>query len=163
MDWQIKPLAKESAVSGNSFSVGDRIVCFLFLNDEAEIERADVKEEEREKYPRPESILGCWGRVVKDQKDEEREARQQVLASSEELFLSLYQEGTIASEERESLKQVIGLMLERKRIIRATPERGEGYQVFRHVKNKQFYNVPNGDISPQQLLKIQETLGTLVL
>ena len=171
MDWQIRPLAKESTISSEPFEVGEQIMCFLYRNEEGELERADVKAHEESNFPKPESVLGRWGRIVKDRTDEEREARQQMLASSEELFLSLFQTEEAQEEQeenepdpdREAFKQVLGLMLERKRIIKSIERSKDGYQIYRHTKSKQEYKVSTADLVPEQLLRIQESLNALVL
>ena len=171
MDWQIRPLSRESTVSAAPFEVGERIICFLFRNEAGELERADVKADEVDAFPQPNSILGRWERVVKDRHDEEREARQQVLASSEELFLSLFQrdEGEQADasveldSDVEALKQVLSLMLERKRILKPVGQSEAGYQLYRHPKSGMECRVSTADLAAEQLLRIQESLNTLVL
>lgn len=143
----------------------------MFRNEEGQLERADVKADEESNFPQREAVLGRWGRVVKEKQDEEREARQQVLASSEELFLSLFPEETDAAvadsaepdPDVEALKQVLGLMLERKRILKPIAQLPGGYQVYRHTKSKVNYKVSTADLAPEQLLRIQESLNALVL
>lgn len=170
MDWQIRPLARASSLTAQPFEIGENIICFLFRNAAGQLERADVKADEESTFPQPEAVLGRWGRVVKAQQDEEREARQQVLASSEELFLSLFPEEEVdshASSEQdpdvEALKQILGLILERKRILKTVAHLNDHYQLYRHAKSKLEYKVSTQDLEPEQLLRIQESLNTLVL
>lgn len=170
MDWHIRPLAKESTLTSQPFEIGESIICFLFRNAEGQLERADVKADEESSFPQPEAVLGRWGRVVKDKQDEEREARKQVLASSEELFLSLFPEyhsseesSSVPDPDVEALKQVLGLMLERKRILKSIARLENSYQLYRHVKSAVEYKVSTEDLKPEQLLRIQESLSTLVL
>ena len=171
MDWHIRPLSRESTVSSAPFEVGERIICFLFRNDAGELERADVKADEVATFLQPNSILGRWERVVKDSHDEEREARQQVLASSEELFLSLFQKDSSdpsdaeveSDPDVEALKQVLSLMLERKRILKPVGQLDAGYQLYRHPKSGMECRVSTADLAAEQLLRIQESLNTLVL
>ncbi len=164
MDWQIKPVGRESTLSGSVFEIGETIVCFIFLNQEGDIERADVRAGEVDTFPRPESILGRWQREVKPKGEEEREARKQALASAEELFISLYEmdesPGT-TGDERDALKQMLALMLERKRVLRSVEgERGPTRE-YLHIRTRSTYNVPFRDLQPDLLLRVRELLETL--
>lgn len=166
MDWQIKPLAHSSAVSGEPLVVGDRVECFVFLDEAGALTRADIRENETERFPRPESVLGRWQRVVKDRGEEQREAREQTLATAEDLFFSLFEmeDGepeTVA--EREALKQVLALMLERKRILRSQGRVTNGVQNYLHVRSKRTVDVPMHELEPEQILSLQDKLEGLVL
>ncbi len=163
MDWQIKPLARECAVSGEPFEIGDEVVCFLYSDEEDQLQRADVAAANVDAFPRPEAVLGRWGREVKPRGEEEREARAQALATSEELFLSLYkEEGADVAEDRELFKQVLALMLERKRILRAQGRPENGQQTYLHVRSKETFQVQSTDPDPAALIRIQEQLNMLV-
>lgn len=166
MDWQIKPLGHASAASGEPLNVGDPVVCFIFLDENAEMQRADIRESESERFPRPESILGRWRRTVKDRGEENRAAREQQIASAEGLFFSLFEESDGTDEveaEREALKQVLGLLLERKRVLRAVGRPEDGFQLYRHPKADREVRVPMHDLEPEQLIALQERLELLVL
>ncbi len=163
MEWQIKPPSRQSFFTGDAFSPGERIVCFLFLDESAEIQRADLRETEVEQFPRPESILGRWTREVKERDEEEKEARKQMLASTEELFLSLFAGEEEVGPEKALLQQVLALMLERKRVIRAVGRPSNGKQEYLHIRTKEVYAVPDRELDPVEMLKIQEQLNTLVL
>lgn len=163
MDWQIKPLARECAVSGEVFNIGDDVVCFLYRDEEGQLQRADVAAAQVDNFPRPEAVLGRWGREVKPRGEEEREARAQALATTEDLFLSLFElDGEEAAEDRELFKQVLALMLERKRILRAQGRPRNGQQSYLHVSSKQTYAVSAADPDPAALLRIEEQLHLLV-
>lgn len=166
MDWQIKPLAHKSAVSGETLNIGEKVVCFIFVDENAEIQRIDIREQETEQFPRPESILGRWTRVVKSRGEEEREAREQQMATAEDIFFSLFNvadgdEETVS--ERETLKQVLALMLERKRILRSQGKVKDGYQHYLHVKTKRELSVSMHELTVDQLISLQEKLEALVL
>jgi len=163
MDWQIKPLARECAVSGEPFEIGDEVICFLFRDDEGQLQRADVSEAKVDEFPRPEAVLGRWGREVKPRGEEEREARAHALATTEELFLSLFKEDSPEmADDRELFKQVLALMLERKRILRAQGRPENGVQTYLHVRSKETYQVSATDPDPAALVRIQEELNMLV-
>ncbi|WOO40706.1 hypothetical protein [Rubellicoccus peritrichatus] len=166
MDWQIKPLAHKSAVSGETLNIGETVVCFIFVNENAEIQRVDIHEKETDQFPRPETILGRWTRVVKSRGEEEREARVQQMATAEDIFFSLFNvtdgdEATVA--EREALKQVLALMLERKRVLRSQGKVKDGIQNYLHVKTKRELSVSMHELSVDELISLQEKLEALVL
>jgi hypothetical protein len=55
-------------------------------------------------------------------------------------------------------------MLERKRVVRAQGKRlREGVQSYIHIKTKQIFAVPITDISADLMVRIQETLGDILL
>ncbi|GHB98506.1 hypothetical protein [Cerasicoccus arenae] len=163
MDWQIKPLARECAVSGEPFEIGDEVICFLYRDEEGQLQRADVATSKVDDFPRPEAVLGRWGREVKPRGEDEREARAHALATTEELFLSLFESDSAdVAEDRELFKQVLGLMLERKRILRSQGRPVDGQQSYLHVRSKVLYSVQSSDPDPASLVRIQEELNSLV-
>lgn len=166
MDWQIKPLAHASAASGQTLEVGETVICILYLDEQAEIQRVDIREAEVEQFPRPESILGRWRRVVKDRGEENRAVREQQIASAEGLFFSLFDDaevGEAVKAEREALKQVLALLLERKRVLRAIGRPQGGLQAYRHPKADRELSVPMHELAPEQLMALQGKLEMLVL
>lgn len=163
MDWQIQPLARRCALTNEPLETGERIACFLYRDEQGQLARADVRESAAGDFHCAGAILGRWGRTVKDRGEEEREARQQQLASTEELFLSLYQmEDDSPNREREALKQLLALLLERKRVLRPQGPPKDGLALYLHIRSKQSYPVPMHDIPLEQLLPLQEQLATLV-
>jgi len=126
--------------------------------------RADVLPDEVDTYELPGEILGRWMRVVKDPDDESTNVRETV-ASAEDFFLSLYQNDQADGlAETDALKHLLALMLERKRVVRAVGKRQTvGTQLYRHVKTKQEIEVPIVEISTDLMLKIQDTLGDIIL
>jgi hypothetical protein len=165
MDWQFKSIARKSSLSGTLFNPGDRVICLIYKDVEAgEMGRADVLLDEVRDYVLPGESLGRWTRVVKDPDDESANARE-TMASAEDFFLSLYQnEQSEAFEESDALKHLLGLMLERKRVVRALgPRQTEGYQRYIHVKTKVELDVPIVEISTDLMIKIQDTIGEIIL
>ena len=126
--------------------------------------RADVLPAEADAFKLPGQILGRWTRVVKNPDDEGANVRETV-ASAEDFFLSLYENDKVGAEaETNALKHLLALMLERKRVVRALGKRQtKGTQLYRHVKTKQELEVPVVDISTDLMLKIQDTLGDIIL
>ena len=165
MEWHFKSIARKSSLSETPFVPGDRVVRLIFKNVEAgEMGRADVLPDEVDTYELPGEILGRWMRVVKDPDDDSSNVRETV-ASAEDFFLSLYENDQAdAQEETDALKHLLALMLERKRVVRALGKRQtEGAQLYRHVKTKQEIEVPIVEISTNLMLKIQDTLGDIIL
>ncbi len=165
MDWQIKSIARKSALSERPFDPGDRVACLIYKDVEAgEIGRADVHIDEVDDYASPENILGRWTRVVKDPSEAGVSARETV-ASAEDFFFSLFEgDETVVNEETRTLKHLLGLMLERKRILKVVGARAtSGEQAYVHAKTKREFTVPLLDMSPELMFKIQDTLGDIIL
>lgn len=163
MEWQFKPPAKNSQISGDVFIEGERIECFIFLDDEAAIQRMDIKASELEGFAVPERLLGRWSRVVKAPDEEKREAQKQALATGEDIFLSLFAEGVEPSQEQSTLKQLLALMLERKRVLRAQGKPVGQEQRYLHVKSKEIYTVPMRELTPEQIMSIESQLEAVVV
>ena len=165
MEWQIKTIARNSTLSGEAFKAGDQVVCLIFKGKEAgELGRADLRPDEVEAFGLPDEVLGRWARVVKDPNDEVT-AVKETMASAEDFFFSLFEnESPDTKEESDMLKHLLSLMLERKRVIRAIGDRRSiGEQSYRHVKTKQLIQVPIVDISTELMLKIEDTIGDIIL
>lgn len=165
MEWQIKTIARKSSLSGEPFVPGDRVVCLIYMDDEAgELARADLKPEEIETFEIPGEVLGRWSRIVKDPADDSANARQ-MMESAEDFFFSLFEnEEPEAREESDMLKHLLSLTLERKRVLRvASARQTEGEQKYIHVKSKREVVVPIVDISTELMLKIEDTIGDIFL
>lgn len=165
MEWQIKTLARKSTLSGEVFNPGDRVVCLIYKDDAAgDLGRADLRPEEIEQFELPGEVLGRWSRSVKDPDDDSANARD-TMASAEDFFFSLYEnEQPDVREESDMLKHLLSLMLERKRVLRPIGERQTGgEQLYLHVKTKRELSVPIVDISTELMLKIENTIGDIIL
>ena len=88
------------------------------------------------------------------------------MQSAEELFLSLAatiaEEGGAGDQPREEpliLLNLLALMLERKRVLRAVPEHPERYW---HGREKQLVVVPRTDLSPERILPLVAELDALL-
>lgn len=167
MEWQIKTIARKSTLSGKAFDPGETVVCLVYKDAAAgELGRADLLPDELEHFELPGEVLGRWTRVVKDPDDEALSARE-TMASAEDFFFSLYEREADASEARESsdmLKHLLALMLERKRVLRANGERRtRGVQSYLHVKSKRTLEVPIVQISTELMVKIEDTIGDIML
>ncbi len=162
MDWQVKPAGRLSQISGEAFSPGQKIISYLYKDEGDNLRRMDALAAETDNFSAPGPILGWWTQTVKDQKGE-AEVRRRVIETSEELFLSLYEEGVDSAQESETLKFLLAIMLERKRILKrcGKPAAGEP-QHYRHSKSGEEFDVPQVDLTAASVLKIQEQLQVLI-
>jgi len=162
MEWQVKPISRRCAVSDQPFVAGNRVVCVIYKPENAPLERADVLAENFEKLKLNGVEIGRWTRVVKDANAEEREAQQQLLATREEFFLSLFADESDTSSEKKLLKQLLALLLERKRILRAIGRPEGSLQRYLHVRTKDEFFVPTDVFLPEEIAQIQPVLETLL-
>ncbi len=163
MEWEIKPFGKESTLSGNPFQDGEEVNCFLLRNSDGMLVRADILDADEEQFEDGTVVLGRWTRVFEASPDRREEALSQQ-RSLEELFFSLFEvEEAVESDESNTLKQIVSLMLERKRILRRIPAKSShSLTVYVHVKSKKEFEVPAGEITPQIVMSVQEQLQVLV-
>ena len=161
--WQFKSLAEVSAVSGASFKSGERIVSFLFRNEEGELMRADIREEEANTFQAPGLILGRWSQTLLDDQDSSA-SKHQALQSIEEWFLSLYElENVEEDKELPIIKQLLALILERKRILRPLSSiKNHRTRRYLHLKTRSEYEVPSLNLMTEPTLKIVERLNALL-
>ena len=158
MDWQVKSASKQSEVTGRAFKPGERIVSYLFKNERGDLQRSDVLAEEAQAFQSPGLVLGKWEHVVKEDISE-AEIRSQSLRTSEGLFLSLFEGDGEATEEREVLKYLIAIILERKRILKPIGSSGVGgSQTYLMRGTKEKFNVPTVDVTADIVVKLKEQL-----
>ncbi|MDR2430375.1 MAG: hypothetical protein LBD14_05770 [Puniceicoccales bacterium] len=149
-------------MSGESFKTGDRVVCVVYKPEGLPIDRVDVLAEHFARHALAGVELGRWVREVKERAEEEREARLQLLATREEFFLSLYADAEDPSGEKAVLKQLLALLLERKRVLRALGRPSGGVQRYLHVRTREEFDVPAGELVPEEVARVQSALEMLV-
>ena len=167
MDWQIKTMADRSEQSGTLFNPGDRVACLVYMDEEAgELRRIDLLEAEAGEFSLPGELLGRWVRLVVEP-DAEAKNAPATLQSAEDFFLSLYEgssEEEVPPEEKQALRHLLALMLERKRVLRVVGSRQlEGGQPYLHVKTKRTFDVPIVPISASLMERIEDSIGELIL
>ena len=161
-EWQVKPLSRRCAVSGEPLHPGDRVACVVVKPVGREIERHDIAESHLADF-RPEGlVLGRWIRTIKDKPDEDRETRARLLASREEFFLSLFDSPDDPEGDKAVLKQLLALLLERRRVLRPVGAPASGIQRYKHVASGTEYPVPVDELSPLQVARVQHALEALV-
>ena len=163
MEWEIKPFGKESAFSGNPFQDGEAVHCFLVRTGEGIVARIDLDQNDIENLDEGSVVLGRWTRVFESSPDKREETRNQQ-RTLEELFFSLFEvEDAVEGDETSTLKQIVGLMLERKRILRRLrPKSTNKLITFVHGKTKSVFEVEVIDITPKVVMKVQEQLQVLI-
>jgi hypothetical protein len=162
MDWQVKPIARTCAVSGQELRVGDIVTCIVHKPTGGLIERTDVLKDHAAAFQPTGLLLGKWTREVKERNEEDQAHRAQLLASREEFFLSLYENEEDPSGDKAVLKHILAMLLERKRIIKVMGPADHCQTPYQHAATKQVYLVPALDLQPAHLLKVGATLDLLV-
>ncbi len=162
MDWQVKPIARVCAASGKELHVGDLVTCVVFKPVGGNIERADVLKDQAANFTPNGLLLGRWTREVKERGEEDQAQRAQLLASREEFFLSLYEDPADPSGDKDVLKHILAMLLERKRIIKQVGAAAEGQLTYVHAATKQTYLVPVIDLQPAHTPQAGASLDTLV-
>ena len=166
MDWQVKAISKECDATGEEFSPGERVLCYINKDGESgELARSDIKKSAISNFKIPKATLGRWTRVIREKSEDlEKEAQEQSLKTAEDLFLSLYEEAeTEAVKEQAILKQILALLLERKRILRRLKGQKTENLIFIHVRSKQEFVVGMADFAIPDIEKIQDQLETIVI
>lgn len=164
LEWQIKPLAKKSAL-GKEIKAGDTVVCAVFIDELGNLDRVDFLKDEFNQQQISGKIIGRWERVVSANPDaDERMARKMSLASSEDFFISLFDEQVqIQTDEIDVVKQMLALLLERKRILRPMGRASGDIQKYLHVATKRIFDVPQKNLDEELIIKIQSQLGSIII
>lgn len=119
LDWQIKPLSKKSAISGRDISAGDSVVCAVFVDGLGNLDRLDCHADEFDPSKIEGKIIGDGSAPsAKIPKRTRGAARRMALSSSEDFFVSLFDGSGVRADESDVIKQMLALLLERKRILR---------------------------------------------
>ena len=128
LEWQIKPLAKKSGLSDREIKPGDTVVCAVFVDELGNLDRLDAHKDDFDDSKLRGKVIGRWERVVSENPEaDERAARKMALASSEDFFVSLFDEGSaVETDEVDVVKQMLALLLERKRILRPQGRASKG-------------------------------------
>lgn len=144
-------MGERSALSQQPFAPGDRVWSYLYRTADGAIERMDVLDSERGELNFEGGILCKWSQLIKERGVSEAEVRQAALKSTDDVFLSLYDEvgeeaddSPEAREARDRLKFFLALQLERKRVLKPL---GRGR--YRHMPTKRELVVPQLELTPE--------------
>lgn len=165
LEWQIKPLAKKSGLSDREIKPGDTVVCAVFVDELGNLDRLDAHKDDFDDSKLRGKVIGRWERVVSENPEaDERAARKMALASSEDFFVSLFDEGSaVETDEVEVVKQMLALLLERKRILRPQGRASKGVQKYVQVSTKREFSVPQKNLNEELIVKIQNQLGSIII
>lgn len=163
MDLNLPALGSACHVSGEEFVEGDRLVSHLVRDPgTGEIVRYDVKAAAAELFEAPGRIACRWMHTFKPKVPGENPERELKL-TAETLFLTLADPGSEPSVDDVRLVQFLALMLERKRLLKPRGRSADGSRNrFEHVKTKQMFEVPAGELDPEFFVAVQEQLSVLV-
>lgn len=164
MDWQIKSLSKKSSVSGADLKPGDVVVSVLHQNEAGDLERSDFLKSELEQNPYMGKFLAKWERVVSENPlEDERQARRLALTGSENFFISLFDDESLDIDQKDVLKQMLALLLERKRILRAKGRVKNGVQIYVHSASKREFEVRQCELNEELIFNIQSQIEAFIL
>jgi len=171
MEISLRGVSKVSHLSDHVFTTDDEVTSYLIRTEAGELDRIDVLVDEASGW-NPEGVVLCrWTHPIKEVDETDAAAKRLATQSAEELFLALLdannadeatEDDTVAKqaeEDRAVLLSLLALMLERKRVIRARPGRTGLYW---HVKLKKELKVPKEMITPEQLMRIEAELGSII-
>ncbi len=163
MDLHLPPLAHICAVTGRTFAVGDRVASYLATGAApGGLARFDVDPAAGAGFAPPGKLVCHWVQVVKE-RSSEADAARLLRLNAENLFLTLADPAAGSAPENARLVQFLALVLERKKIVRPKGRTADGArQIYEHVRSKQLYEIPAGELSPEFFLSLQEQMGALV-
>jgi hypothetical protein len=155
--------AKASAVTGRAFEAGDT-VCSLLVDEGRAYSRIDLLAAEADGWSAGKKKILCrWKWTVKPRDAKAREDQKQNALQGEELFAALCAEAAPeevatpeALAERETLRHLLALALQRRRILKADPAR-PGYYI--HAQTKEAFHAPEpATLDPAVIRKAAEGL-----
>lgn len=159
MEWHIAPISRKSASSETAFEKDDRIASML-IRLEDDIVRTDVLESEETTYELPGELICRWTQIFKPRSTDDKEAQEAMKLTADNLFISLFEGEDGPTQENAKLKHLLGLMLERRRLLRVK-SRDNIFTHYIHRPSKNVYSVPNVELDPQFFIENQEKLEFL--
>lgn len=151
-------MSHRCALTGNPFNEGDEVICLICRSPQGELTRFDVLRAEIDNFSVSGEIIGQWKRIITLEKSGKVNLQQQ-LANQEEFFFSLF--NGEKSREKEVLKQLLALLLEKKRIIRPVGDFSDGIQNYVHIRTKETFKISISDILPEELTSIENVFEML--
>ena len=164
MELHLKPQADICQVSGHVFQAGDRVVSRLVRDPSGEFARWDVLAENENAAEPSGEVLCRWTRIYKPapaEVDHERELKM----TAETLFLELLEDPQAGDEADPNarLKQFLGLMLERKRVLkRRATARDQKSIRYEHMPSKRMVELATEEMTPAFFLEMHAKLGVLL-
>jgi len=159
MEWHIAPISRKSAMTDTAFEKDDRVASLL-IRQEEEIVREDVLESEEASFEYEGELICRWTQIHKPRSNEEKEAQEAMKLTADNLFISLFDGEEGPTQENAKLKHLLGLMLERRRLLRVKA-RDPAFTHYIHRPTKNEYSVPNVELDPEFFIENQEKLAFL--
>ena len=165
--WEIKDFGKQSSITGKAFEDGEKILCIVLKDTKNnEMIRFDLLVSKSSEWEQAEEavILGKWSRVYSE--ETKALSQEEKKHSAESFFFSLFDANENSSEEDELslLKYLFAVSLERKRVLKSKPIKGEAdTQIFIHVKTERELIVPVVIPSLETVSKVESIIGDLLL
>jgi hypothetical protein len=159
----LPPLAAVCFVTGQPFVEGQRVASFLVRDAQAlDVIRHDVLASAVPAYVPCGPVACTWIQAFKPRRNDENPDRTMKL-TAENLFVTLADPANEPTPAHTRLVQFLALMLERKRLLRPKGSSADGTKnLYEHVRSKQMFEVPAGDLDPQFFLQVQAQLSVLV-
>ena len=85
------------------------------------------------------------------------------LSSSEDFFVSLFDGSGVSADESDAVKQILALLLERKRILRPVGRPSGGIQKYVQASTKREFDVPQKPLGADLIAKMQTQLGNIIV
>lgn len=162
MELNLHPIAAQCCVSGRAFVEGDRVVCYLVREADGLTGRRDVLDAEDARLPAVAEVYCRWVVAYKPRQPGENADRALKL-TAETLFLTLADPANPPDEANTPLLQFLALMLERKKLLKPRGLTPDGTrQILEHMRLRQLFEVPVGDLDAAFFVRIQAQLGVLV-
>lgn len=159
MELHIPPVSKKSTLSDTVFEKDDRVVSLLVRVGQ-EVERVDILESEEERWEVQGEPICRWTSIFKPKSNDDKEAQEALKLTADNLFISLFDGEEGPTQENAKLKHLLGLMLERRRLLRVK-ERDATFTRYVHRPTKNEYSVPNVELDPRFFIDNQEKLAFL--
>lgn len=165
VDWQFEAAGRSCALCGDRFKPGDRVVSVLYIDGEGLVARMDYLCGVEEEPELPERRLARWEWKVRERLDGKAEARARV-ASAEEFFLSLFEDDGVGEtgeevlEQKELLKYLFGLLLERRKVLKLSDSAGHARErlTYLHPSSGKSFDVQVVHVSPSSVARIEAHL-----
>lgn len=163
MELNLPPLSHLCQVSNRAFADGDRVISYLEQDPhKPEIRRSDLLESEGAHFRPTGQVICRWVHHFKQRAPGENRDRALKL-TAENLFLTLADPTTEPSPENNRLLLFLGLMMERKRLIKPRGRTADGLrQRYEHLRTKQFIELPLEELTPEFFVQVREQLSILV-
>lgn len=157
-DWEIKARADRCSVTGREFTEGEFFYTLLFF-DKQGYRREDLSEEAWQARGNEAQPFSFWRSKFEPPLPPPPEALEKQTA--EDLLRQYMHEGP----EHANTRYILGVMLERKRILKQTDTREDESGrtlIYMHVKSGEVFVIPDPGLRLDQLAEVQTQVASLL-